>query len=98
MGTIKANSNLQLSLATDIDALHDEGYKSMDAASELVKKAIGLYRDAAGSFKQAQDKADQAIGMAKQLGVDTKSFDMKKANSKNAQSKADKNASISILN
>lgn len=98
MGTIKANSSLQLSLATDIDALHDAGYKNMESAAELIKRAIGLYKEASGSFKQAQDKADQAISMAKQLGVDTKTFDMKKANSKSAQGKAEKNASISIIN
>lgn len=95
MGTI--NTSLQLSLATDIDALHDSGYKSMEAANDAFKKAQSLYKDASNSFKQAQDKADQAIGMSKSLGVDSKSFEMKKANSKNAQSKADKNASLTVL-
>lgn len=96
MGVIKT-ANLHLSVSSDIDALHESGYKSMEAAADLVNKAIGLYKDASSKFGDAQKKADQGITMTKELGIDGKAFDAKKANSKNAQAKADKNASISIL-
>lgn len=96
MGVLQT-TGIKLSVASDIDALYDAGYKSMDVANDLFKKAVANYNDASAKFKGAQAKADEAIGMAKNLGVDTKTFDMKKVNAKNAQAKAEKNASVSVL-
>jgi len=93
MGSIK----VKLTAASDIDKMYDDAYSVMDAAAAKVKSAIQDYGTASTKLKAALDKTDSAIAAAKELGVPTQVFDTRKINIKNAQSKADKNASISIL-